>query len=101
MTENATGKPEAVLTDQQWSSISQLAEQGSRMVTAEQGRQLTAAGGIHLTIDRRTINNDYRTDMTGAEITVVTADPDEMGLKMRRKEWLSRSTQTRGVNRGA
>ncbi len=101
MTENATGRPEAVLTDQQWSSISQLAEQGSRMVTAEQGRQLTAAGGIHLTIDRRTINNDYRTDMTGAEITVVTSDPDEMGLKMRRKEWLSRSTQTRGVNRGA
>ena len=100
MTENTTGKPEAVLTDEQWSSISKLAELAGSMITAEQGRQLTAAGGVHLTIDRRTINNDHRTDLTGAEITVVAQDPEELGQKLRQKEWASRATATRGVNRG-
>lgn len=100
MTENSTGKPEMVLTEQQWDAISKLAEQGSRMVSSEQGRQLTAACGIHLSIDRRTINNDHRTDLSGAEITVVANDPEELGMKLRQKEWLSRSTQTRGVNHG-
>jgi hypothetical protein len=32
---------------------------------------------------------------------VVSQDPEEMGMKMRQKEWLSRSTQTRSVNRHA
>ena len=100
LADNGTGKPEAVLTDEQWSSISRLAEHGSRMISNEQGRQLTAAGGIHLTIDRRTINNDHRTDMSGAQITVVASDPEELGQKMRAKEWASRATATRGVNRG-
>ena len=90
---NGTGKTEKVLTGEQWAAVSTL-------VSAEQGRSLGAAKGAHMVVHHNeTITHDNRNDFSGAAITVVSADPDDMARRLEAKATAGRLGQTRGVKR--
>jgi hypothetical protein len=91
MVKNDTGKPEALLNPMQWELI-----QG--MLTREQGKEISSAGCVHMTVvHNETITNDHRNDFGNATITVVSGNPDDMANKLARKATAQRITQTRGV----
>ena len=93
---NGTGKPEPVLTAQQWEDISKVAA----AVTADDLRGVNAARGAHIVVNNhQRYIYDNRNDFGGAEITVVSQDPDEMGRRLTEKAVTARVTQTRGVRR--
>ena len=97
---NETGKPEPVLTHEQWGGISKLAEKAGVLITREEGKALSAANSVHMTVHHNEqITYDSRNDFGDANITVVSNDPDDMARKLERKAVLGRVSQTRGVRR--
>jgi len=100
MVYNATGKPEKVLTDQQWAGVTKLSQMAGTVLSAEQGRTLSSGKAVHMTVhNNQRITYDQRNDFGDARITVVSQDPDEMGRKLETKATRQRLTQTRGVRR--
>ena len=97
---NATGKPEAVLTNEQWSGISKLAQRAGELITREESKTMGAAGGTHMTVHHNeVITYDSRNDFGDAKITVMSNDPDDMARQLEKKRTRARITQTRGVRR--
>jgi TP901 family phage tail tape measure protein len=95
---NGTGKPEKVLTDDQWGAVSQLAGRGA--VSMEDLRGVRTAGGVHITVNNTgAVTYDHRNDFSGAQIQVLSQDPDEMARKLESKAVQQRLTATRGVQR--
>src|SRR5690606_24798162 len=93
---NATGKPEAVLTNEQWDSMTKLAEKAARAVSKEDLMGVNAASGCHIVIhNQQQYHYDQRNDFTGAQVTVQSQDPDDMGRKLEKKAVDARLTQTR------
>jgi len=92
--QNDTGKPEALLTGEQWDLVGSL-------LSKEQGKTLNAGGGMHMTINHNEqITYDSRNDFGGAQFTVVSDDPDNMARKLEARQFRSRVAQTRSVRRG-
>ena len=90
---NGTGQTEKVLTADQWSAVSAL-------LTREQGQSLSARAGAHMTVHHNeVITYDNRVDFSGAPITVLSADPDDMARQLEARAIRSRVSQTRGVRR--
>ncbi|HEY5787509.1 MAG TPA: phage tail tape measure protein [Microlunatus sp.] len=98
---NDSGKPEKVLTDDQWRSVTALAARGGS-VSMEQIRGVQSAGGINITINNSgAVTYDSRNDFAGAHISVTAQDPNEMARKLQAQQTRQRLTQTRGVRRGS
>ena len=88
---NGTGQPEALLNPKQWELVSGL-------LSREQGKDLNASSGVHMTVNHHeSITYDNRNDFGGARITVQSQDPDDMARQLQAKVTRSRVTQTRGV----
>lgn len=93
---NGTGKPEAVLTNEQWDSMTKLAEKAARAVSKEDLMGVNAAGGCHIVVNNhQRYHYDQRNDFTGAQVTVQSEDPDDMGRKLEKKAVEGRLTQVR------
>ena len=99
---NETGKPEAVLTNEQWGGISKLAQVGGHMISTNDMRGIRAAAGVHIVINNSgAVTYDNRNDFAGAQITVKSEDPDQMARRLERRQTQQRVTQTRSVRRGS
>ncbi|HEY5727424.1 MAG TPA: M23 family metallopeptidase, partial [Acidimicrobiia bacterium] len=97
---NATGKPEKVLTDSQWGAVSQLAGRGG--MSMEDLRGVRTSAGMHITVNNTgAVTYDSRNDFSGAQIKVVSNDPDDMARQLEAKATRQRLTSTRGVRVGA
>lgn len=101
MVDNRSGKPEALLSNDQWSDISQLAALAGQMLTKSDLKMVSSSRGVPITVNHNNqrITYDSRNDFGGANIQVVSQDPDDMARKLERKETRARLTDTRGVRR--
>lgn len=97
---NMSGKPERILTADQWTGISRLAGVGG--LTMADGQGLRSAGGVHITVHNSgTTVYDSRNDFTGSTIQVMANNAKELVAELERKAVAGRITQTRGVNRSS
>jgi SLT domain-containing protein len=95
---NDTGKPEAILNEDQWGTLSALAGHGA--VSMEEAKGIRAANGMHVTVhNNQHYVYDQRNDFGDAQITIQAQDPDEMARKLEARVVASRLTETRGVRR--